>query len=73
MNLQAAKILDEAIQNQGRHEITAAAEGFRKARTLLYISGLKGHGNDAVFIELSQKVDNGFESTSHREKGLIKS
>ncbi len=71
LNLSAARLLDDAIGQQNQREISKAAENFRKARIALDISGLKGRGNQSVFIELSQKIDKGFESTSHREKGLI--
>lgn len=71
LNLSAARLLDDALEQQNRREISKAAENFRKARVALDISGVKGRGNQSVFIELSQKIDKGFESTSHREKGLI--
>lgn len=71
LNLLAAQFLDEALQQQSSREITKATENFRKARIVLDVSGLKGRGNADVFMELSTKVDKGFESTSHREKGLI--
>lgn len=71
LNLLAAQYLDDALQQQNLRETTKATENFRKARIVLDVSGLKGRGNADVFMELSTKVDKGFESTSHREKGLI--
>ncbi len=71
LNKIAAKYLDIAQEKQSVKNIAEAADAYQKARMLLDISGLKGRGVAVVFVELSKKVDQGFESTSHREKGLI--
>lgn len=71
LNKLAAKYLDIAQEKQASRNIAEAADAYQKARMLLDISAFKGFGVKVVYTELYQKVNKGFESTSHKDKGLI--